>query len=282
MTIKELLNKGVYELKEYNITSPILKSKLILQKVLNKPKEYLLIYDTQEVSEKTKQTYLELIEKVAKGMPVQYITRHQEFMKLDFYVDERVLIPRPDTEILVEEVIQLAEKMESCKILDLGTGSGAIAVSLAKYIENCYVYASDTKEEAIEVAIKNSEKNNISEDKIEFIESDLFHNMPNYKFDIIVSNPPYISTQEIKTLDKEVQSEPISALDGGKDGLNFYRSIIKEAAKHLYKSGYLCLEIGYDQKEKVEELLYENGEYTNIYTKQDMCGNDRVVVASKK
>ena len=250
--------------------------------LLNKSKQYLIVYDQEQLTEPVKQQYLTLVEKVAKGIPVQYITGKQEFMKLSFLVNEHVLIPRPDTEILVEEVMKIANKIGNTKILDLGTGSGAIAVSLAKYVPDCYVYAADISEEALQVAIQNSMQNDIAEDKIEFIESDLFDEMENHKFDIIVSNPPYIPTEEIKLLEKEVQQEPISALDGGKDGLIFYRAIIEQASKHLYRSGYICLEIGYNQKTEVEKLLKEDGSYTNIHTKKDLYGNDRVVIASKK
>ena len=158
-----------------------------------------------------------------------------------------MLIPQPDTEILVEEVIKISEDIDKLKILDLCTGSGAIAVSLKKYIENSRVVATDISERALEIAAKNAKDNNV---EIEFIKSNLFRDV-NTKFNIIVSNPPYIKTSVIETLEKEVQKEPIIALNGGIDGLDFYRSIINEADKYLNINGFLCLEIGYDQKNEV-------------------------------
>ena len=162
----------------------------------------------------------------------------QEFMKMNFYVDENVLIPRSDTEILVEEVINISKKINAKKILDLCTGSGAIAISLAKYIENSEITAVDISKKALEIARTNA-KNNDVENQITFVESDLFKNLKEDKYDVIVSNPPYIKREVIKKLNKDVQKEPIIALDGGYDGLDFYRKIINESEKYLKFNGYL-------------------------------------------
>ena len=164
---------------------------------------------------------------------------------------------------------------QSLRILDLCTGSGAIAISLSKIL-NTQVFASDVSTKALEVAEKNNVLNN---SKVEFIESNLFEQINGEKFDIIVSNPPYIKNEEIKLLSKQVQNEPYIALAGGEDGLDFYRKIIDEAYKHINKNGYLCLEIGYDQKEDVENLLKENKNYSEIKTIQDFSGNDRCTIA---
>ena len=197
-------------------------------------------------------------------------------MGLEFYVDESVLIPQPDTEILAEEVIEIIRKRKLSKVLDLCTGSGAIAVSVAKFLENVKVYASDISNEAIKIARRNSNKNNV---KIEFIHSDLFEEFSGEdKFDIIVSNPPYIKTDIIGTLSQEVQKEPLLALDGGIDGLDFYKKIIKQAKEYLNTNGFLALEIGYDQKEEVENILGKNG-YKNIYSKKDLEGHNRIIIA---
>ena len=191
------------------------------------------------------------------------------------------------------------------KILDLCTGSGAIGISIAKYVDNSKITLSDISNEALKVAkqnyinivgknsyihSQNSLKYNVGVDanidpkkQIKFVQSDLFKNMDkNTKFDIIVSNPPYIKSDVIRTLDKEVQKEPILALDGGKDGLDIYRKIIKEAYKYLKCNGYLCLEIGYDQKKEVINLIESIGEYKDIYSKKDLAGNDRIVICKKK
>jgi len=199
-------------------------------------------------------------------------------MKMNFLVNDKVLIPRPDTEVLVEEVIKLSKKFAKPKILDLCTGSGAIAVSLAKYVNSAEIYASDISKEALDVAKINAKKNEV-ENKITFIESDLFMQIPKNKFDIIVSNPPYIRKDVIEDLDEEVKKEPIIALDGGTDGLDFYRKIAKDAYDYLKYNSYLCFEIGYDQKIDVIEILENEKKYTNIYSKKDLYENDRIIIA---
>jgi release factor glutamine methyltransferase len=219
---------------------------------------------------------------VLNGKPLQYITNVQSFMGFDFYVDENVLIPQPDTEVIVEQVINIFEKVyakkPNVKILDLCTGSGAIAISLDKILnkyDNIKVYASDISASAINVAKKNSTRLNTN---VEFIESNMFYSINN-KFDIIVSNPPYIETNIIDTLASDVQAEPHLALDGGKDGLNFYRNIADNAYNYLTKSGYICLEIGYNQGETVKEILDKTKKYKNIEVIKDYSGNYRCVMA---
>ncbi len=209
---------------------------------------------------------------------------NQEFMKMNFYVDENVLIPQPDTEILVEEVINICSglscaytKDQNIRILDLCTGSGAIGISLAKYIENSKVTMSDLSKKALEIANKNAIKNEVK-DRCSFINSDMFENI-NEKYDIIVSNPPYIKTEVISTLDKEVQNEPVMALDGGEDGWYFYRIIVNEAWKYLKQDGILAMEIGYDQKKEVIKLLENTYKFKEIYSKKDLAEKDRIIIA---
>ena len=160
------------------------------------------------------------------------------------------------------------------------TGSGAIAIALAKNVEKCIVDAVDISSGALEVVRKNVVKNQV-EDKINIINSDLFSKVPNKKYNLIVSNPPYIERNVIENLDKQVQKEPIIALDGGEDGLDFYKKIINKASSYLESNGYLCFEIGYNQKNEVQNLLSNSGKYQNIYCKKDLCGNDRVIIAKK-
>lgn len=279
MLIKEAMRKGMISLKTNNIQEPNLKSRLLMQYILNKPRQYLLIHDNEELTNKQEKAYLENIEKMIKGVPLQHITHSQEFMKMNFYVNENVLIPRPDTEILVEEVINIDKKTNAKKILDLCTGSGAIAISLAKYIENSQITAVDISEEALRIAKLNAVNNNV-EDKITFVKSDLFENIVKEKYDIIVSNPPYIKKDFMKKLDKEVQQEPYIALDGGYDGLDFYRKIISEGYQYLKFKGYLCMEIGYDQKQEVFDIIKSQEKYSNTYSKIDLGGNDRIVVTT--
>lgn len=278
MTIKELLNQAVIMLKNENIDAPKNKARMLLQATLKKSREYLMIYDNKEVENIDRDRYIKNVKRLILGEPLQYITGIQEFMKLNFLVTKDVLIPRPDTEILVEEVIRKAENISNPVILDLCTGSGAIAVSLAKYIKNVHICAIDISSKALEIAKKNAELNGVK-NNIEFIESNLFDKIKERKFDIIVSNPPYIETETIKTLSKDVQSEPKIALDGGKDGLDFYRKIADSGSKYLNRQGYICLEIGYNQRIAVRQILENKKRYLNINCIKDLCGNDRVITA---
>ena len=278
MQIKDVMRKGMIKLKTNGVKEPNLKSRLLMQYILNKPREYLLVNDNKELTLRQNVNYFKAIKKLIEGIPLQHITHQQEFMKLMFYVDENVLIPRADTEILVEEVIRISEKINAKKILDLCTGSGAIAVSLAKYIKGGQITATDISEKALRIARLNARNNNV-DDKITFISSNLFQNIPEEKYDMIVSNPPYIKRKVIESLDKEVKKEPIIALDGGNDGLDFYKKIIYTSYEYLKYKGYLCLEIGYDQKNEVIDLINKEGKYINIYSKKDLYDNDRIVIA---
>ena len=275
MTIREALNKGMIILKSNNIETPKLKARLLLQYILKKNRQYLIVYDNKEIDKKQQWEYFINIEKLANGVPLQHITHTQEFMKMDFFVNENVLIPRPDTEILVEEVIEIAKRMEKSKILDLCTGSGAIAISIAKNVPSAEVWAIDISEKALEVAKKNA--NNLQA-KVKFKKSNLFNNINKTKFDIIVSNPPYIKKADIKLLSNEVQKEPEIALDGGYDGLDFYRKIASQAIDYLKFGSYLCFEIGFDQQEDVTEIIKNTKHFNNTYCKKDLFGNDRIIV----
>lgn len=287
MNVKRAIQEGSKILKENNIEEPNIKIKLLMQNILKKTRQYIIANDTQELSKEQEIKYLEGIQKLKNNMPIEYITNQKEFMKKLFYVDKNVLIPRQDTEILVEEVIKIAENKttsnqtiinNNLQILDMCTGSGAIAVSLASYIDKSEIDAVDISQKALEITEKNAKENKV-EKKIKEIESNLYKNIGEKKYDIIVSNPPYIKHEVIKKLDKQVQKEPLIALDGGDDGLEFYRKIIKQSPKYLKKDGYLCLEIGYDQKDEVINLLNTENKYKNIYSKKDLCGNDRIVIA---
>ncbi|MCI9064047.1 MAG: peptide chain release factor N(5)-glutamine methyltransferase [Clostridia bacterium] len=277
MTIKELMNQGTMILKNERIDAPKNKARIILQFTLKKSREYLIIYDSKEVTKTQREEYIKNIKRLVMGEPLQYITGMQEFMKLKFLVTKDVLIPQPDTEILVEEAIKILEKIQNPVILDLCTGSGAIAISIAKYIQNVKIYATDISKKALDIAKENARLNGVT-NNIEFIESDLFEKLKDKKFDVIISNPPYIATNEIKKLPIEVQNEPKLALDGGKDGLDFYKRIAKEGYKYLNRKGYICLEIGYDQKNDVQKIISDERRYVDTYCKKDLCQNDRVIV----
>lgn len=281
MKIMEAIETGMIEFKNANIEFPKLKSRMIMQFVLNKTRQYIIVNEMKELDENEEKKFFDAIFKIKEGVPLEHITHQKEFMKLNFYVDENVLIPRQDTEILVEEVIGIAEKVKAKKILDLCTGSGAIAVSLAKYIPQSNITAIDISNEALKISKINAINNQV-ENQIKFINSDMFTNLNNEKFDIIVSNPPYIRTNEIDDLDENVKREPYIALDGGNDGLIFYKKIIKESYQYLKYGGYLCLEIGYDQKADVIDLIEKEKNFENTYAKKDLYDNDRVVVTKLK
>lgn len=276
MKIKELIEYGKNTLNKNEVQDSSIISRILAEYILNFNRQEIIENLDKEVKEEQRvRYYLALIE-IIQGMPIQYITNKQEFMKLDFYVDENVLIPQPDTEILVEKAIEEAKKIENVEILDMCTGSGCIGISIAKNIENAKVTLVDISKYSIEIAKKNALRNKV-ESQLTFIQSNMFEKVEK-KFDIIVSNPPYIKTDVIPKLDKQVQNEPHIALDGGKDGLKFYKIIIEKAKKYLKENGRLILEIGYDQKEEVENLIKQSGQYKKIEVIKDLSQNDRVII----
>ena len=294
MKIKELIEYGKKILNKNEVDDSSIISRELAEYILQLNRQEIVTNLEKEVKEEQKDRYYLALIEIIQGMPIQYITNTQEFMKLNIFVNENVLIPQPDTEILVEEVIKIAELESKTKILDMCTGSGCIGVSLAYYLKNAKITMSDISKNAIEIAKKNAKENKVvatdisiealkvakqndKENKIKFIQSDLFENI-NEKFDIIVSNPPYIETDVIKSLSKQVQNEPKIALDGGKDGLLFYRKLIKEAPNFLNDNGYLCMEIGYNQKEEVIKLAKQKESFSKIEAIKDLSGNDRVII----
>jgi len=273
MKIRELLKNGIEELNKYEIEDASLKTKILLEYELGVKNEYIAIHMEDEIEKQVIEKFKSNIQKLINGTPVQYITNLQEFYSLNFYVDGNVLIPQPDTEILVEEVINIARKMKKVpRILDICTGSGAIAISVSKNVE-AEIVASDISENALKIAQKNAVNN---QTKIKFFQSDMFENVSG-KFDIIVSNPPYIETEIIKDLSEEVQKEPKLALDGGKDGLDFYKILADKSREFLENDGILAVEIGYNQKEEAIKLFKDKG-FVEVYSKKDFGNNDRIVV----
>jgi release factor glutamine methyltransferase len=213
-----------------------------------------------------------------KGEPIQYILGRTEFMGLEFKVSPDVFIPRPETEILVEAAIKL---VTSQNILDLGTGSGCIAISLAKFLQNAVITATDISKEALIIAEKNAKLNNVN---INFVQSDLFtqYAIRNTQYDLVISNPPYIPAAEIDKLQPEIKYEPRAALDGGSDGLCFYRKIISRAADFLKAGGFLMLEVGFNQREPIEDIFQKSEKFEVIEVIKDYNCIDRVVIARKR
>ena len=278
-TIGELLDKASKELKEENIDTYILDAQLLLGNVLAKDKLYIITNRDKNVSLKDEKEYFELIEKRKNKMPIKYILGETEFMGLDFNVEEGVLIPRGDTEILVEEVLSIINEEDELNVCDLCSGSGAIGISTANYRKKINVEEIDFYEVPEKVTKKNIIKHGL-ESRVKFIKSDLLKEPINQgkKYDVIVSNPPYIKADEISNLMDDVKKyEPHTALDGGDDGLVFYKRIIEESKTTLNNEGVLAFEIGYDQGEEVSNLMKEAGFY-NIKLVKDLAGLDRVVL----
>ncbi|MFH1939448.1 MAG: peptide chain release factor N(5)-glutamine methyltransferase [bacterium] len=230
------------------------------------------------------------IQKRIEKIPLQYITKHQEFMGMDFLVEKGVLIPRPETEILVEEVIKKLKNYKcsnNLEVADLGTGTGIIAVSIAKFIEDIIIYATDISKISLQTALKNAQKH-ACKDKIIFLQGDLFEpfigRIKKNSLDVIISNPPYIDSYDFKLLPPEIKdNEPKIALSGGIDGLDYYRKIIRKSPQYLKKNGFIALEVGLNQSKIVKELIIrENNFYQNIEIIKDYLGIERVVIAYRK
>lgn len=279
LTLKQLYKVGTVKLAEEGIEEFSLDAWYLLEYVTGVSKAMYFAEPERTVSEENADRYIDCIRQRAAHIPLQHITGEQEFMGYPFCVNEHVLIPRQDTEILVEEAIQIMRP--KMKILDMCTGSGCIVLSILKMCKEKYYMmdlqgvGADVSEEALKVARENGRRLEVP---VTWIQSDLFAKIPEEeKYDVIVSNPPYIETAVIDTLQEEVRlHDPYIALDGKEDGLYFYRRIISEAGKYLKTQGKLMFEIGCDQAEAVEELM-KNAGYEQITVKKDLAGLDRVV-----
>ena len=276
MTYRECYEQGCRTLQAAGIEEATLDARLLLETVCGTDRNDLLVHGEQPVAPEAEEKYLNWIRQRAEHIPLQQLTGEQDFMGLTFSVNEHVLIPRQDTEILVEEVLK--ELHDGMRVLDMCTGSGCILLSLLHYSNDCEGLGVDLSAEALEVAGRNVLKV-LTPEKAEhahFLQSDLFEKVEG-KFEIIVSNPPYIASAEVEKLMPEVRDhEPRMALDGTEDGLYFYHRIIEEAGQHLVSSGMLFFEIGYDQGQAVSELMRTEG-YREVQVVQDYAGLDRVV-----
>ncbi|MGP3778188.1 peptide chain release factor N(5)-glutamine methyltransferase [Halanaerobium saccharolyticum] len=284
MNIKELLNRSDQFLAERGIESSRLDAEVLMADLLDMERINLYVKYDYPLKSTEINSYREMIKKRAQHIPVAYITEKKEFMSLEFTVREGVLIPRPDTENLVEAVIEYCRNKELDKpqIIDVGTGSGAIAVSLAHYLEDAKVVGVDLSAQALKVARENMEKHELSE-RMSILKSDLLAEFIKREIkgiDIIVSNPPYISEAEMEELSPEVKKEPETALKAGEDGLDYYRRLIPEAEKVLKEGGSLFLEIGYRQADAVSELFGDR--WKDVEVKKDYSENDRIVSAVLK
>lgn len=296
LLVKEMLTMGEKQLMDSDIADATRDCKILYCYMMDIPFSKIILEYQEVLQDRLCDKYFELIDRRSKGEPVQYIMGSQEFMGLEFIVNENVLIPRQDTETLVEDALEIINtgtlrgedmdiKRKEWDILDLCTGSGAIGVSLARIANKVNVTCSDISEGAIKVAKENAQKHGVAK-SVKFEQGDLFKPFSKHfrkqKFDMIISNPPYIKSSVIPTLQKEVcEHEPLSALDGGESGLDFYERIVSGVGSHLRKSGVLLLEIGHDQGEAVSGLLSRNGEFTSIRVLKDLANRDRIVFAKK-
>lgn len=281
MNIGETLLKSYNILKEVNIESYLLDSQLLLSKVLNKEKLFIMLNRDFNLDHLQENEFLRLVQLRKNKMPIKYILGECEFMGMNFIVRPGVLIPRPDTEILVEEVIKNIKEKDYIKVCDVCTGSGAIGIAIAEFIKKVKVTLYDVSLEALAVAKLNIERFDLSE-RVNEEASDLLQVAikENKKFQVVVSNPPYIRDAVVSTLMEDVKNyEPHIALNGGEDGLDFYRRITQESLQVLEKGGLLAFEIGYDQRKEVEDILLKSG-FKRIECIKDLSGNDRVIKAT--
>ena len=278
MKIKEAIEQGVKRLKEAGIKTPITDTHLILSKVLNIPRWKLITEKDKYLSTEEKRKFFSLIEKRTERYPLGYILGEKEFFNIKLKIEEGVLIPRPETELLVEEVLKRIPENKKIIGLEIGIGSGAISIALLKNRPNLIMYGVDISEKALQLSALNAKINNVL-DRFIIIKSNLFENIPDIKFDFIVSNPPYIAQEEYETLEEEVKKEPIEALIAGKEGTEFYERIINQGINYLKEKGFFAFEIGYRQGEYVKKLLENKGFKVSII--KDYQGHDRVVIGER-
>lgn len=272
-TYKDALEYGKQRLLECEIEDASLDAWLLLEYVSGISRSWYFVHEDEEISENDIEEYQILIEQRGKHIPLQQLTKEAYFYGMKFFVNENVLIPRQDTEVLVEQVLSLSKEKENLKLLDMCTGSGCILLALLANLKQASGTGVDLSEKALEVAQRNGKELGI---EVSWVQSDLFDKVSG-SYDIIVSNPPYIETSVIEGLMDEVKLyEPRMALDGTEDGLFFYREITMQAGKYLKNNGILAFEIGYNQGKAVSEFMKENG-YKEVQVLQDLAGLDRVV-----
>jgi len=295
LTVSEILDRTTKYLRRKGIPEARIDAEVLLAHVLKIERLEIYLNLDCQLTEKQLSAYDRLIVRRLRREPVAFIIGHKEFMGLKFFLNQDVLIPRPETEILVEEVIEKAQEIQKARsyeswrkspltIVDLCTGSGNIAISLAKNISSCKIYATDISEGAIQVARENAKFHNVL-GKVEFLLGDLFNPLrnldPNLAVDFVVSNPPYVKSKDLVLLPPEIKKEPIWALEGGNEGLNFYKCIVPQASRYLVSGGYLIMEIGDDQGKALVHLIKKEKQFYPPRLVKDYAGLDRVVMAQK-
>ena len=279
MNIQKAIKKAQIKLIKSNITSSLLDSEILMSKVLNKEREYIILNVKKELNQKDFDYFKYLVNDRAKGKPVAYITGKKFFWKYEFDVNENVLIPRPDTELIIEEILKITKNKNRLRLLDIGIGSGCIILSILKEKKNFLGTGIDLSSKCLDISKKNANKLNVS-NRIKLFKSNVDKFIYG-KYDLIISNPPYIKKLDLKYLERDViDFEPKLALDGGLEGISEIRKVINKSSELIKKNGKLILEIGFDHKYKVKKLLKDRGFYINKVLK-DYANNDRCIVSTK-
>ena len=279
MNIQDTINIGTNILRAHNIVNPYLDSEILLCESINKDKKHVIINSKETLSNKHLDCFNNLIERRKKGEPIAYLINKKEFWKNEFFVNKDVLIPRPDTELIVDQVLKIFSKNSQLQVLDIGTGSGCILLSILKERANFYGTGIDISKKSINVSKFNAKKLKLI-NKVKFYNSDV-DNFKIGKYDLIVSNPPYIELLSLKYLEKDVVNfEPKLALNGGFDGFSKIRQVVRKASKLIKKKGKFILEIGFNQKNRAKEILKNEGFYINK-TLKDYGNNDRCIISTK-
>ena len=279
MKLEIAINKAFKELKKNNIKTAMLDSELLMSKVINKNREFIILNLKSEINEKDYHYFQKLIYERSKGKPIAYLTNKKFFWKYEFDIIENVLIPRPDTETIIEQVLNIYKNKNKINFLDIGTGSGCILISILKERKDFLATGIDISDDALRICKINAYKLGVK-NRVKLFKSDI-DNFSNGKYDLIISNPPYIKNLDLKYLEKDViKFEPNLALDGGLDGISEIRKVIKKSSELIKNGGKLILEIAFNQKEEVKQLLRKNSFYINSVVK-DLGKNDRCIISTK-
>ena len=279
MNIQEAIKKGQITLKSKQIKTPELDSQILMSKTFNEDKKFVILNSQDKISKKNLDYFNILINQRAKGKPIAYLLKKKEFWKYEFFVNKNVLIPRPDTEILIEQCLQITKNKNKLNILDIGVGSGCILLSILKEKKNFYGSGVDISNKSLDICKINTHKLGLT-NRVKLFKSDI-DNFNYGKYDLIISNPPYIKKNDLKCLEKDViDFEPKKALDGGISGLSEIRKVIKKSSDLIKKKGFLILEIGFDQKNDVKKILNNKGFYIKKIVR-DLANNDRCIISVK-
>ena len=279
MKLKVIINNGYRLLKKNYVRSARLDSEILLSKAINKSREFVILNNNYEISDKDNLSFEKMLNYRLKGKPVAYITRSKYFWEHEFYVDENVLIPRPDSEIIIEQVLRIFQKKNNIKFLDIGTGSGCIMLSILKKRKDFKGTGIDICDRALKVSKINAHKLGVK-NRVRLYKSDIDKFLLG-KYDLIISNPPYINKLDLKYLDREISKfEPKIALNGGLNGISEIRKVIRKSSELIKNGGKLILEIAHNQKKDVKQILFNYGFYVNS-VKKDLANNDRCIISTK-